>query len=67
MLLKKHAKKVTAAALAVLMTTGVVQTGTFSAFATGEQEAGLPASFDLRDRDPAGLRGQRKRGLRMSS
>ena len=39
MKLKKQAKKFTAAALAVLMATGVVQTGVFSSFAAGEQEA----------------------------
>ena len=36
---KKNAKKVTAAALAALMAAGVVQTGAFSTFAAGEQEA----------------------------
>ena len=39
MRIKKHAKKVTAAALAALMAAGVVQTGAFSTFAAGEQEA----------------------------
>lgn len=38
MQIKKQTKKVTAAALALLMTTGIMHTGVFGVFAAGEQE-----------------------------